>query len=71
MSEALIKLARSIVDEELWGDIDYYMGKCTERDRVIESLIECIGEQNRKIADLQAKNDRMLSKIVGADIGGM
>lgn len=69
MSEAVIGLARDVIDEPLYGDLDYYIEKCKERDRVMEMLIDHIAEQDRTIAKLKEQNEKMIAKIVGFDIG--
>ena len=72
---ALISLARSAVAERLYGDLEYYMEKTTDRCVLITKLCSFIEENEREwtakvaakdveIAALKEQNNRLVDRII-------
>ena len=63
MSQPVIDFANELVNTRLYGDMDYYIAKTTERNRAISLLIAHIKSQDAEIMQLKA-DQRRLDKII-------
>ena len=64
-TNTIIQYAREVTAERLYGDLDYYIGKTTQRNKVIDMLCAAIEVQEKELQELRNQQSRLVEKVLG------